>query len=576
MKQRTEMPLRVLLIVAIAIGVGFRLIHLDRKIYWHDEVYTSMRAAGYTRREIDQALFQNALVAAPDLQTFQQLKPGSTNADTIRSLMIEDPQHPPLYFLMARYWMQWFGSSMTASRSLPAIVGLLGLPLMGLLALEVFASPTVALLATALLALSPFDVLFAQTARQYSLLTTVIIASSWLLLRWVRQVTWPRWTWYMLSVAIGLYVHPFFALTIIAHSTYILLMAIQGQPCQTPPQVESLYPQSSHQPGVEASHSSPFRSSVARGLSRIITWITTWRWSFMGRFLLAIVAALVLYFPWILVLSGNYQRASATTNWTRAEVGFDYLAKLWTLSFTALFNDIDFGFNNFLTYLFRLPHLLLILVALYAVYRWTAKSAKCFILTSVFVPFLLLVLPDLLLGGKRSAVSRYLIASYPGVQLAVTCLIGMGLNHIRSSVQRFWQWALCVSLMISIISCGISAQAQTWWNKDLSYYNAEVAAQVNAAAQTASPVVISDMGDDFTNMGDLISLSYELQDTVRLLLVSQPPDFSQLPDTDSIFVWRPSHQLQTELEKTWNLQTVNQPARLTKLTPKPIVGYSSN
>jgi uncharacterized membrane protein len=276
----------------------------------------------------------------------------------------------------------------------------------------------------------------------------------------------------------------------------------------------------------------------------------------------------VLYIPWILVLSGNYQRASATTDWTRADVGFDYLAKLWTLSFTALFNDIDFGFNNGFTYLFRLPHLLLIIAALYSVYRRAAKSPKFFILTSVFVPFLLLVIPDLVLGGKRSAVSRYLVSSYPGVQLAVAYLLAIGLNHVRSSWQRFWQWVLCLSLTISIISCGISAQAKTWWNKDLSYYNAEVAKQVNAAAQTASPVVISDMGDDYTNMGDLLSLSYEFQENVRLLLVNQSPDFSQLPENAPVFVWRPSKRLKTELEKTWDLETVNHPARLSKATPK--------
>lgn len=550
MKQRTETALRVLLIVALAIGVGFRLVPLDRKVYWHDEVYTSMRAAGYTRREVDRAIFQNALIAAPDLQRFQQIKSGSTNADTIRSLMTEDPQHPPLYFLMARYWMQGFGSSMIASRALPTILGLLGLPLMWLLASELFNSSLVAWLATTLLALSPYDILFAQTARQYSLLTTVIIGSSWLLLRCVRQPTWSRWAGYTLSVAIGLYVHPFFALTTIAQGTYILLMAIKGQP--------------SHQ------NDRVVDQSVDQSVQSIEPAIIrkTRHWRLMGQFLLAILAALVLYIPWILVLSGNYQRASATTDWTRADVGFDYLAKLWTLSFTALFNDIDFGFNNGFTYLFRLPHLLLIIAALYVVYRRAAKSPKFFILTSVFVPFLLLVIPDLVLGGKRSAVSRYLVSSYPGVQLAVAYLLAIGLNHVRSSWQRFWQWVLCISLTISIISCGISAQAKTWWNKDLSYYNAEVAEQVNAAAQTASPVVISDMGDDYTNMGDLLSLSYEFQENVRLLLVNQSPDFSQLPENAPVFVWRPSKRLKTELEKTWDLETVNHPARLSQATPK--------
>lgn len=198
-----------LAVVMIVLGVGFRLIALDHKIFWHDEVYTSMRAAGFTRQEIDNELFQNHFLAAPELQFFQQIKPGSTTADTVHSLMVEDPQHPPLYFVMARYWMQQFGSSIAASRLLPALMSLLSLPLMYGLAMELFASSSTALLATAFLALSPFDILFAQTARQYSLLTVVILGSSWLLLRAMRQSTGRCWAGYGLSVALGLYTHPF-------------------------------------------------------------------------------------------------------------------------------------------------------------------------------------------------------------------------------------------------------------------------------------------------------------------------------------------------------------------------------
>src|SRR4028118_195437 len=211
-----------LLAIGILLGIGFRFFELDRKLYWHDEAYTSLRAAGFTRQEIDDKLFQNRIVAAPELQKYQRIKPGSTEADTIRSLALEDPQHPPLYFLMARWWMQQFGSSLTASRSLPAILSLLSLPLMYALAQELFASNLTALLATALFALSPFDILFAQTARQYSLLTATVIGSSWLLLRAVRLRDWQNWACYSLAIVLGFYTHPFFSLTLIGHGVFII------------------------------------------------------------------------------------------------------------------------------------------------------------------------------------------------------------------------------------------------------------------------------------------------------------------------------------------------------------------
>jgi len=408
----------------LTFGVVFRFVNLNHKVYWHDEVYTSLRAAGYTRNEIDQTLFQNQILPAKALQQFQQIKPGSRIEDTVRSLALEDPQHPPLYFIMARLWMQGlngflsqvFHSSLTTARSLPALLSLLALPLMYVLAGELFASSAASLMATMLLALSPYDVLFAQTARQYSLMTVAVIASQWLFLRALRltgtarlrsrgnqvrrgakaeaqRVVWVAWGWYVLAIAIGLYTHPLFGLTIMAQLAYLL--------------VETLW----IRPG---------------GLSPGKLWL-----SFGG----ALVAAFILYAPWIYVMLTASQRLMSTTDWSRIPTGLDYLAKLWTLSFTSLFFDLDFGFNNPLTFAPRVLLLVALVAALVTLY-WACQrsprlltessspalknqSAWLFVLLSIVVPFLMLALPDLLQGGRRSAVSRYLVPCFPGIQLAI-------------------------------------------------------------------------------------------------------------------------------------------------------------
>ncbi len=496
-----------LLAIGILLGIGFRFFELDRKLYWHDEAYTSIRAAGFTRQQIDDELFQNRIIPAPELQKYQQIKPGSTEADTIRSLALEDPQHPPLYFLMARWWMQQFGSSLTASRSLPALLSLLSLPLMYALAQELFASNLTALLATALLAVSPFDILFAQTARQYSLLTVLVIGSSWLLLRAVRLRDWQNWVSYSLVSALGFYTHPFFGLTLVGHGVFVIAYWLFVK-----------------------------KRSVEGHVTN-------------SQFFLAVTAALILYIPWIYVLATNLERASATTDWTRVSPGLLYLVKLWTLSFTALFFDLDFGFDNIWTYLLRLPFLLLIAVAIYQICRWTRSSTWLFILTSIFVPFLILALPDLILGGKRSAVSRYLISCFPGVQLAIAYLLASSLK----SQQRFWQVILVLVFTASIASCTVSAFSDTWWSKDLSYFNAEVAKNINkeviANRSIKDTIVISDRGNDFTNMGDLLSLSYLLDKDVRLMLLSQSPDMELLTKYSAPLVFRPSEKLRSAFKR---------------------------
>ncbi len=564
--------LRWLVVSLLVVGIVFRFVNLNHKVYWHDEVYTSLRAAGYTVQDISQEMFQNRVFAAKDLLRFQQIKPGSTPMDTVRSLAVEDPQHPPLYFLLDRAWVQVlgeplqaiFGSLLTAPRLLAALISLLSLPSMYALAWELFASQSVALLATTFLALSPFDVLFAQTARQYSMLTLAVIASHYLLLRAIRlsnvqkirsrdvlkrpPPVWQHWGLYGLAVTIGLYTHPFFALTLVGHGVYVVL------------------------------------DTIAEGRGAKIA-------QRLAGFGLSLTAAVVLYVPWLVVMVMNVQRALDATNWAAIKQGFDYLAKLWTLNFTALFIDFDFGFDNPWTFALRVPIVLLFGLAFYTLVQRCDRSVWLFVLTSTVVPFLLLALPDLIQGGKRSAVSRYLISCYPGIQLAIAYLIATKLSpkpHYLSriplrptSATRFrlrftpytltfmqrWFWRVVLPLLLtaSVASCTLSAASDTWWSKDVSYFNAAAARLINAVP---FPMIVSDRGDDFINLGDLISLSYRLEPTVRMLLLNQNADwvttesFKSQTDGATVLAFRPSSQLRQSLERSRGTLQFLKPARL--------------
>ncbi|MBD1912530.1 MULTISPECIES: glycosyltransferase family 39 protein [unclassified Leptolyngbya] len=500
------------LVPLMVVAVFLHTYRLDGKLYWHDEVYTSIRAAGYQRHEIGDEIFRDRLLHPSDLLAYQAIKPGSSSQDTIRSLAIEDPQHPPLYFLMQRWWMQMFGSSIAASRSLAVLFSLLALPGMYWLSLELFSSPLAAWLTTLLLALSPFDILFAQVARQYSLLTLFTILSSWFLLRALRLPERPFWHWglYTSTAVGGLYTHPFFGLTLIAHGLYVLARQV-------------LMPPTRFALGSGARKGrSPFRP-----------------------FLLSMAAATLLFSPWLWVILSNFGRAMATTDWAAIFPGYVTLIKFWVLSFTALFFDLDFGFNNPVTFWLRVPYVLLILMSCYEVWRRSPSKIWLFILVMILVPFLLLVLPDLLLGNKRSTVSRYLIPCFPGVQLAVGFWLADSWARIRRSL---WYSIAGLLLVGSLTSILVSSQANTWWNKDLSYFNGAIAEYINALPQ---PLVISDEGNDWTNLGDLISLSYLLKEQTQFLLLSPEARLSKpemLSASKDVIYFRPSSRIKAQAE----------------------------
>ncbi|MFN3926270.1 MAG: glycosyltransferase family 39 protein [Pseudanabaenaceae cyanobacterium] len=493
------------LILLVIIGTVCRFINLDHKLFSHDEVYTILRSSGYSSEVLTQVLFSNLLTTAPEILQYQQIKPNSSIVDTIVSLAKEDPQHPPLYFLVNRWWLELFGSSVLSARLLPALIGAIAIPIMYLLAQELFRNDLASWLAMALLAWSPFDILYAQIARQYSLLTLLVILSSYLLLRSLR---WHRGWWgYSLAMAGGLYTHPFFGFTILAHGGYILAL----------------------------------RSGL-----------------YFRNYLESCAGAVSLFSPWLVVIISNLQRALGTTNWTSSSPDWLYLPKLWLLSFTALFFDLDVGFDNPLTYLLRLPFLILFGWGIYLLWQHQENKPWLFILANFAIPFLILAIPDLITGGRRSSVSRYLISCFPAIQLAVAYLFSYYLQGKFTKFKFGWLVGLVTCFTASIASVTVSSLANTWWTNVPSYFNANTAQILNRSDRA---VLIADAGYDGTNLGDIISLAHLLQPTVPIYLAKKP-EFNFPPivtNSPEQFVFRPSPELRSLLsQRSENLVLVDQ------------------
>ena len=162
-------------------------------------------------------------IGIEDLQKYQRLAPEKSLTDTVKSLAIEDSQHPPLYYLMVRLWVQQFGSSVAAIRTLSALISLVAFPCLFWLCLELFESSLVGWVALTLLAVSPIHILFAQEAREYSLWTVTILLSSASLLRAMRLNTTFSWGIYAISLALSFYTFLLSGLVAIGHFVYVLI-----------------------------------------------------------------------------------------------------------------------------------------------------------------------------------------------------------------------------------------------------------------------------------------------------------------------------------------------------------------
>ncbi|PSF38232.1 hypothetical protein C7H19_07115 [Aphanothece hegewaldii CCALA 016] len=509
-----------LLIILIIFGIFFRIINIENKVYWHDEVYTSIRAGGHLAEAIYKNAFNNRFVSIKELQKFQDFKPESTILDTIKSLIQEDPQHPPFYFILSRYTLYLFGNSLTYNRILAIFFSLLSIPLIYLFSFNLFQSKLIASLSAIILSLSPFDIIFAQINRQYSLLTLLTILSSWMLWRTLNKPTLLNWIFYTVACTLGLYTQPFFCLTIFSHFCFIL--------------IDSL--------------------------------ILSKNKSYLIQFGLSIFVTMILYSPWIYVLITRFQKVLMLTNWVYFKQGFLFFVQLWLLNFTCLFTDFFVGINNPITYLYRLFFMAIIFLAFYTLYRQVNRKIFIFLLTLSFAPFLILLIPDLYSGSFRTVVTRYLIPCYPGIQIAVAYYLSKILNP-----SKIGKLILIFFLTNGIVFGTLITFAETSWAKVPSYYNAETAKKINAVS---SPLVISDQGETWTNLGEIISLSYLVNKDTQFFLTSDPPNLEKLENglkanSSPILVFQPSQKLKSSLENlNYRLENIYAPGNLYRLAKK--------
>jgi len=122
-------------------------------------------------------------------------------------LPANDP-HPPLYYLLLRGWLAWFGDGEAAVRGLSVMVGVAVVGLTWAFGRRIVGAGP-ALLAAALVAVAPSQVAAAQEARMYGLLVLTGLASWWALWRAVgtERGSWRAWAVYALATAAMLYSH---------------------------------------------------------------------------------------------------------------------------------------------------------------------------------------------------------------------------------------------------------------------------------------------------------------------------------------------------------------------------------
>lgn len=474
---------RSLVILLLLLGLFFRVANLDRKVYWVDEVATSIRVAGYTRTEIIGEVTSGKILHPQDLLTYQKLTPQRGFQDTFQALS-NSPEHAPLYFLIVRAWAMIFGSSAAAMRSLSVLFSLIALPCLYGLTLELLRSRFAASLALSLAAISPFFVAYAQEARPYSLWLVAILLSNLLLLKAVRLNRRLNWVFYALSLVLGFY-------------TSLLSIWV----------------------------------AVGQGV-----WVMIIGRSQLKNFAIAFAGAFLAFTPWLWVISQHWQRLQDNTTWMR--VPMDFLPRVAIGLYSIVIGFVDFPVYVpidaviIAAIIADVGLLTLVGFSFHVLQARSVRLVYLFVFVLAIATPLCLVAIDLITNGQSSTAPRYLIPCQIAVQLAIAYLFS---QKLRSENSQIWRCLWAVLISMGMLSCAANLETSPKYQKIRSLHNLAIATVIN---QARAPLVIAQS----TETMDLLSLSRDLAENVEIKILSQGNPSSIPHLCQDMFLFNPSKE----------------------------------
>ncbi|MEL7084796.1 MAG: glycosyltransferase family 39 protein [Cyanobacteria bacterium J06597_1] len=489
--------LRWFVTVLLIVGIVLRLVNLDLKVYAHDEVYTSLRVSGYVGEEVSEAI-RDRYLTIEELLQYQD--PGDRSwGDTLHSLATH-PEHPPLFYLLERGWISIFGSSVTSFRALPAVISLFLFPAIYWLCLELFESPTTGWFAIGLLAVSPFHVLFAQEARQYSLWALLTIVSSAALLRGMRTQNASMWWLFWVSSMLNFYTALLAPLLTFGHGLYVLVME-KWRPTKT-----------------------------------------------VRRFVVAAVAAGIGFLPWLYVVYTGWTTFQTKTGWLNNDKTLPHLIRLWGLHLNTVFVDVPLGPETFGSRAISIAATLLVLLAFGQLIRKSSLRVWLLPVSAFVFTSFPLILSDILKDGQRSSQTRYFAPALIVLVVVTADMLARWWTSDRRRPQQIGTGLLCVLLTCGVLSSVKIAMSDVWWNKAVSFTVPEESRFIN---QYEDPLIVA--GTSSISMGNLIALGHKLDpDTQLYIAVDTMPEIPE--DAEPVFLSYANDDLKEYLRQTEGAQ----------------------
>lgn len=321
----------------------------------------------------------------------------------------------PIYLTLARLWAERFGNNMLWLRTLSAILGVMTLPLVFWLCMELFRRSSIAWAVTTLFAVSPIQVEYANEARSYTLMCLVMVLGTALLSRACSSDKKLSWIIYALCQVLCFYIH-------------ISTIAVTGL----------------HGLAVLIGARNRFKSFL---LSMLI-----------------VVAGGVLLLIYLGPYAGQHREVLEHAWWSRS-LTFDVLLDKWRTVLALGFSDLNSEGTVASTRFLRESILIGIASAfVFCARRFRGLTRALILIVPIgFLAFLWSL--DLVLGGLRASVPRYLFPCFLWTQVAVGAMLASGLDAKKTFVRVGAVTVFLCLCGVALVSDFRFMTATEWWTK---------------------------------------------------------------------------------------------------------------
>lgn len=433
-RQRVSAWVTGFLCLAIVLGIFFRFENLAGKTFWEDESYTALHASGHLDRGELRPLFDGTIRPVSEIQQLERRAPDRGIGSTISAVAAEDSDQGVLFYVLERGSIAMFGSSIVAYRVVSVLFGILTILAAWLLGIALFESAGVAAIFAAIVALSPFEVLYSHEARSYTLTAFLTLMSSYLVLRALQRRNVVDWALYTVCIAAGLYTSLLIVLVAFAHVVYTVL--------------------------------------VYRRETRAV-----------AALCLSILGAALAFAPWVSVMARNHTLVATELNWGATAYSWRAMIEKWLFNANAQFFDLEWISLKYA--LFGGLVLLLIAVSLVYMIRTAPLRQWSFVVLLGGITVVFFVGRDLVEHGHWSTTARYLIPAWLAIQLSVAYAIDAWVSDSRRARSVVGAAVLIVLLAGEAISSFAGTRSETWYDNELSAATPHIAAVVNSAPMPA-------------------------------------------------------------------------------------------